>query len=200
MFHIVTQQCNRDLSRFSTRTRSEVTKGLRSGFTAASPVLSGVANGVLLDSGAAQSGRSHSHSRPLPTGPALTGDIDEIARLFHAPVFSTGSPSSSRVAWDAIVFPSDPAIPAQGYFDALALPNELLSVLSQSGFPVQFNVLGSGTVSSQPIERRGSTSFLSRTESACPDPGGRQSNAVALRRHAPLRYPRSCAVNRVGAP
>ncbi len=200
MFHIVIQRCNRDLSRFSTKTRSKMTKGLRSGFATASPLLSGVANGVLLHCGAAQSGRSRRQSGSLPNGLGLTREIDEIARLFDAPVFSKRSLSSSPVAWDAIDFASDPAIPANGCFDALDPRSELLGIHDQSGLSVQFDFLGSGTPGSQQFQRIDSTSYLSRRELVRLDWDDLQSPAVASRRHAPVGCPRSCAADRDGAP
>lgn len=155
-----------------------MTKGLRSGLFAASPLLSDVANGVLLNCGTTQSGRSRWRSDAIPSNLGLTGAIAKIAVFFDAATFPTRSPSSS-VAWDAIVLLSDPATLARGCFDALALGNGILGVQSQSGFSVRFDSLGSEVPSNQPFERRGSTSLLSRREAACLDWGGLQSPAVA---------------------
>ena len=61
--------------------------------------------------------------------------------------------------WSPIAAQPDPGLPADGFYDVLALDSGLASGGSQSGFSVQFTYLGSGTPGSQLFNFVDSSSF-----------------------------------------
>lgn len=84
------------------------------------------------------------------TNNTLSVPITEFTIFFHRNFYSNLSVASSPADWDALVAQPDPAIPADGFFDALAIPIPLLPVGifpggTAAGFAVVFDYLGANS-------------------------------------------------------
>lgn len=123
-------------------------------FLAVVLLLSGIAHGALLDYGVTQVGGATWRFNYVVNNLGLSGDIGEITTYFDSALYSNLTVVSIPLDWDSIVVPADLGIPADGFFDALALGNGILNGQSQGGFSVQFDFLGTGRPGSQPFELR----------------------------------------------
>lgn len=87
------------------------------------------------------------------TNDTLASDIELIDVFFTLGLYENLAPTVTPAGWDPLVFQPDPAIPADGLYDVLALfvpgiaPGDTLG-----GFGVQFDFLGTGTPSDQFFE------------------------------------------------
>jgi len=79
-------------------------------------------------------------------------NIDEFTIYFDHTMYENLSSPVGPVDWDAIVEQYDPAIPADGYYDALALGLPIGVSETLGGFSVIFDWLGSGTPGSQAFD------------------------------------------------
>jgi hypothetical protein len=72
--------------------------------------------------------------------------VSEFTVYFAEGLFANLAVTGSPGTWDSIVIQPDPAIPADGFFDALALDqaDALDDGESQSGFSMTFDFLGTG--------------------------------------------------------
>lgn len=75
--------------------------------------------------------------------------IHEFTIFFTLGEFSNLQVQSSPGNWNSVVAQPDPSIPADGFFDSLALDSGLQVGAFQNGFAVQFTWLGQGTPRSQ---------------------------------------------------
>ncbi len=80
---------------------------------------------------------------------SLGSDIEAFSIFFDVDLFTNLQSAQAPGTWDAIAIQSDPAVPDDGFYDALSIvtgiaPNEMLA-----GFTVQFDYLGIGTPGAQ---------------------------------------------------
>jgi hypothetical protein len=80
---------------------------------------------------------------------SLTTAIEEFTIFFDHSLFSNLAIASSPTDWDSIVIQPDPALPATGFFDSLALFGALAPGASLGGFSVTFMYAGFGNPGSQ---------------------------------------------------
>lgn len=81
-------------------------------------------------------------------GPA----IDEFTIFFDPAAYSNLAVLAAPAGWDALAINPDPGIPADGFFDALALGVGIDPGNSLAGFSVSFDYLGAGSPGSQRFE------------------------------------------------
>lgn len=81
---------------------------------------------------------------------------------------------STAPGWDVLLVQPDPAIPASGYFDALALAGGIAPGATATGFSVTFDYLGAGSPGAQPFSILDPVSFIEL------ETGLTQAAAVAL--------------------
>ena len=81
---------------------------------------------------------------------------------------------STAPGWDVLLVQPDPAIPASGYLDALALAGGIHPGATATGFSVTFDYLGAGSPGAQPFSILDPVSFIEL------DTGITQAAAVAL--------------------
>ncbi|MBQ5946805.1 hypothetical protein [Massilia sp. ST3] len=70
--------------------------------------------------------------------------IEEFTLFFAVPDYANLSVHASPLDWSSIAVSPDPALPADGFFDALALSSPLANGASLSGFVVEYDFLGAG--------------------------------------------------------
>lgn len=83
---------------------------------------------------------------------SLTADIEEVTIYFDLGVFANLNLPVAPGGWDALVIQPDPALPDDGFYDALALGPAIAPGDQLGGFSVQFDYLGAGTPGSQFFE------------------------------------------------
>lgn len=108
-------------------------------------------------------------SNPAPPHP-----IAEFTIWFDRTRYSNLSVIDSPAEWDSIVIQSDESIPADGFFDSLALASGIGSSQSLSGFTVQFTFLAAGNPGAQPFDILDAdfNTVFSGTTTRDPGPGG----------------------------
>jgi len=89
----------------------------------------------------------------------LSSSLTEFTTFFTLGQYSNLVTETSPGNWSPIAAQPDPGLPADGFYDVLALDSGLASGGSQSGFSVQFTYLGSGTPGSQLFNFVDSSSF-----------------------------------------
>jgi hypothetical protein len=77
--------------------------------------------------------------------------IGEFTVFYTLGQYSNLMLESSPGNWSSIVAQPDAGLPADGFFDALALDSGLATGNTATGFTVQFTYLGQGTPGSQPF-------------------------------------------------
>jgi hypothetical protein len=75
--------------------------------------------------------------------------IGELTVFYTLGQYSNLIVETSPGNWSSIAAQPDPGLPADGFFDALALDSGLGAGKTVSGFSVEFNYLGKGTPGSQ---------------------------------------------------
>jgi hypothetical protein len=75
--------------------------------------------------------------------------IQEFTVFFDVSQFSNLTVQASPNTWNSIVAQPDPGLPADGFFDSLALNNGLAPGATQGGFSVQTTFSGAGKPGSQ---------------------------------------------------
>ena len=86
------------------------------------------------------------------TNNSLPAGIGEFTIYFDRAHFDLLAVVASPSGWDSLVVQSDPNIPADGFFDSLAIGDSLGLGSVLSGFSVQFIFNGTGAPSSQLFE------------------------------------------------
>ena len=86
------------------------------------------------------------------TNDTLATPIDEITLWFDLGPFASLVSPVSPADWDGLVAQPDPALPDDGFYDALALNGGIDPGETLSGFSVLFDWSGAGTPSSQFFE------------------------------------------------
>jgi hypothetical protein len=81
-----------------------------------------------------------------------SASIEQFTVYFDFGLFSNLAVAASPMDWDSIVVDPDVNIPADGFFDSVALVSGLAPGASLSGFSVTFTFLGSGAPGSQPFD------------------------------------------------
>jgi hypothetical protein len=89
----------------------------------------------------------------------LSSSLTEFTTFFTLGQYSNLVTETSPGNWSPIAAQPDPSLPADGFYDALALDSGLASGGSQSGFAVQFTYLGAGSPGSQLFNFVDSSSF-----------------------------------------
>jgi hypothetical protein len=82
----------------------------------------------------------------------LAVDIEELTVFFDVGLFENLSMPAAPADWDPLVIQSDPGLPDDGFYDALALVAGIAPGDSLGGFSVRFDFLGGGTLGSQPFD------------------------------------------------
>lgn len=175
-------------------------KGLRSGLCAVAPPLFGVGIGALSDYRATRSGGPQCRLGTAFSSLGRTEDIVGIATLSDASLVSDPSLLDSFVCRSPVAVPWNLFISAKGFVDPVVLNQQSSGRSIRRGFSVPIDFLATYAPAVSRSNSGTQTSISRRSQSACRDSGSLQSPAVAVPRHAPLRCPRSCAANRVGAP
>lgn len=75
--------------------------------------------------------------------------IDELTIFFDPTHYANLSVVATPLGWDPLVIQPDAGIPADGFFDALALVVGISPGTSLGGFAVSFDFLGTGTPGAQ---------------------------------------------------
>lgn len=75
--------------------------------------------------------------------------IEEFTIFFDPALYANLQLVSAPPGWDALVIQPDQGLPADGFFDALALAAGLAPGSSQGGFAVSFDFLGNGRPGAQ---------------------------------------------------
>ncbi|MCX7290578.1 hypothetical protein, partial [Janthinobacterium sp.] len=70
--------------------------------------------------------------------------IAEFTLFFSVGQYANLHSVSAAPGWDVLLVPPDPAIPASGYLDALALAGGIIPGATATGFSVTFDYLGAG--------------------------------------------------------
>jgi len=83
------------------------------------------------------------------TNSVLSNNLTEFTTFFSLGQYSNLQVQSSPGNWSPIVAQPDPGLPADGFYDALALDAGLAAGASQGGFSVEFTYNGPGTPGSQ---------------------------------------------------
>lgn len=83
------------------------------------------------------------------SNPASSDLIAEFTIWFDRALYTNLSVIGSPADWDSIVIQSDESIPADGFFDSLALGPGVGANESLAGFAVQFTFLGAGNPGAQ---------------------------------------------------
>ena len=86
------------------------------------------------------------------TNDTLSQDIKEFTIWFDLGLYDNLSILNSPLDWDSIAIQPDARIPAEGFFDSLALSSGVAVGESLSGFSVVFDWLGQNTPGSQFFE------------------------------------------------
>ncbi len=82
----------------------------------------------------------------------LTSDIEEFTVFFDVALYQNLTLVAAPSGWDPLVIQPDPAIPDDGFYDALALSGGIIPTGSLGGFKVSFDYLGVGTPGSQAFD------------------------------------------------
>lgn len=135
---------------------------------------------------------------------ASAGDatIEQFTIYFERTLYADLAVAASPATWDSLVVQGDPALPADGFFDSLALGAGVVAGASQGGFAVSFLFLGLGAPGSQRFEVVDRVSFDvleagSTVISTVPEPGSwllAGAGLLLLQSRRALRS-RSLAVN-----
>lgn len=83
---------------------------------------------------------------------SLEEDIGEFTVYFDRSLYSSLAVEASPSGWDSVVVPPDDGIPADGFFDSLALVDGIAPHASVGGFSVTFDYSGAGVPGSQFFE------------------------------------------------
>ncbi|OON63402.1 hypothetical protein B0920_08465 [Massilia sp. KIM] len=79
-------------------------------------------------------------------------DVSEITIYFDRQFYSNLSIEATPVGWDTLVVQADPGIPANGFFDALAMVDGIAPGKTAGGFVVRFTYLGQGAPGAQAFD------------------------------------------------
>lgn len=90
----------------------------------------------------------------------LTVPIAEFTLFFSAGLYANLRNASAVPGWDLLLVQPDTAIPASGYFDALALAGGINPGATATGFSVTFDYLGAGSPGAQPFSIVDPVSFI----------------------------------------
>ncbi|WP_230538207.1 hypothetical protein [Janthinobacterium sp. FW305-129] len=104
----------------------------------------------------------------------LAVPIAEFTLFFSEGTYANLQNVSMAPGWDVLLVQPDPAIPAGGYFDALALLGGIAPGATATGFSVTFDYLGAGSPGAQPFSILDPVSFTEL------DAGFTQAAAVPL--------------------
>jgi len=104
----------------------------------------------------------------------LAVPIAEFTLFFSVGPYANLHDISTAPGWDVLLVQPDPAIPASGYFDALALAGGIAPGATARGFSVTFDYLGAGSPGAQPFSILDPVSFIEL------EAGITQAAAVAL--------------------
>ncbi|MGK5075367.1 hypothetical protein [Janthinobacterium sp. ZB1P44] len=90
----------------------------------------------------------------------LAVPIEEFTVFFSVGQYANLHNVSTAPGWDALLVQPDPAIPASGYLDALALAGGIHPGATATGFSVTFDYLGAGSPGAQPFSIVDPVSFI----------------------------------------
>jgi hypothetical protein len=90
---------------------------------------------------------------------ASDAPIDEFTIFFDSTRYANLAIESSPLDWDPLIIQPDTGIPADGFFDALALQFGINPGTQRNGFSVSFDFLGTGTPGAQRFDIVDSSTF-----------------------------------------
>jgi hypothetical protein len=90
----------------------------------------------------------------------LAVPIEEFTVFFSVGTYANLQNVSTAPGWDMLLVQPDPAIPASGYLDALALAGGIVPGATATGFSVTFDYLGAGSPGAQPFAILDPVSFI----------------------------------------
>ena len=90
----------------------------------------------------------------------LAVPIEEFTLFFSVGQYANLQSGFTLPGWDVLVVQPDPAIPASGYLDALALAGGIVPGATLTGFSVTFDYLGAGSPGAQPFSILDPVSFI----------------------------------------
>ncbi|WP_240453616.1 hypothetical protein [Janthinobacterium agaricidamnosum] len=90
----------------------------------------------------------------------LAVPIEEFTLFFSVGTYANLQSVSTAPGWDVLLVQPDPAIPASGYLDALALAGGIVPGATATGFSVTFDYLGAGSPGAQPFSILDPVSFI----------------------------------------
>ena len=90
----------------------------------------------------------------------LSVPIEEFTLFFSAGLYANLRDASAVPGWDLLLVQPDPAIPASGYLDALALAGGIAPGATAAGFSLTFDYLGAGSPGAQPFSILDPVSFI----------------------------------------
>lgn len=90
----------------------------------------------------------------------LSVPIEEFTLFFSAGLYANLRDASPVPGWDLLLVQPDPAIPASGYLDALALAGGIAPGATAAGFSLTFDYLGAGSPGAQPFSILDPVSFI----------------------------------------
>lgn len=82
----------------------------------------------------------------------LSVDLEELTIFFDVALFTNLSSPGAPAGWDPIAIQPDPGLPADGFYDALALVAGIAPGGSLGGFSVRAEFRGTGTPGAQPFD------------------------------------------------
>lgn len=91
------------------------------------------------------------------TVPAGDPSVDEFSIFFHPALYENLAVAATPLGWGPLVIQPNTGIPADGFFDALAV--DIGPGTSQGGFTVSFDFLGTGTPGAQRFDIVDSNTF-----------------------------------------
>lgn len=82
----------------------------------------------------------------------LGAPLEEVTIYFDVTLYGNLTVTASPAGWDSLVVQADTQLPADGFFDSLALVAGIPVLGSLGGFGVSFDYLGTGTPGAQPFD------------------------------------------------
>lgn len=82
----------------------------------------------------------------------LAAPLEEFSVYFDLSLYANLRSALAPDQWDPLVLQPDPALPAEGLYDALVLADGIAPGGSLGGFSIVFDWLGSGTPAAQPFD------------------------------------------------
>jgi hypothetical protein len=124
----------------------------RASVLAAALLLSATAHAGIIEYDVTNVGGSTWRYDYAVTNDAQASGLGEFTIWFARDLYASLGFPTAAADWDPLVIQPDPALPADGFFDALALGASLALNATLGGFSVSFDWLGTGTPGAQAFD------------------------------------------------